>query len=76
MSEWTCEWDNEGVLSIPQSSSITAASPSDCLISYLGHLFGKSYPTAEMQLVYSTVPVDWTEHNLKIIYIRSEFDTM
>ena len=25
---------NEGVLHIPQSSSITAASPSDCLVSY------------------------------------------
>ena len=31
---------NEGVLCIPQSSSITAASPSDCLVSYPGHLLG------------------------------------
>ena len=29
---------NEGVLSIPQSSSITGALPSDCLVSYPGHL--------------------------------------
>ena len=29
---------NEGVLNIPQSSR-TGASPSDCLISYPGHLF-------------------------------------
>ena len=28
---------NKGVLRIPQSSSITGASPSDCLVSYLGH---------------------------------------
>ena len=28
---------NNGVLCIPQSSSITGASPSDCLVSYLGH---------------------------------------
>ena len=35
---------NEEVLCIPQSSSITEASPSDCLVSYTGHLFGESYP--------------------------------
>ena len=29
---------NEGVLHIPQSSSITGASPSDCLMSYPWHL--------------------------------------
>ena len=29
--------DNEGVLHIPQSSNITTASPSDCLMSYTGH---------------------------------------
>ena len=36
-------------------------SPSDCLMSYSGHLFGwvGSYPSAEMQLVYSTAPADW-----------------
>ena len=31
---------NEGVLSIPQSSSITEALPSDCLVSYPGHYLG------------------------------------
>ena len=31
---------NEGVLRIPQSSSITETSPSDCLMSYLGHSSG------------------------------------
>ena len=36
-----------------QSSKITEASPSDCLVSYLGHSFGESYLYAEMQSVYS-----------------------
>ena len=31
---------NEGVLRIPQSSSITGTLPSDCLVSYPGHLLG------------------------------------
>ena len=50
---------NEGVFCIPQSSSTTGASPSDCLVSYLGHSLGKSYLFAEMQLVYSTAPANW-----------------
>ena len=49
---------NEGVLYIPQSSR-TGASPSDCLLSYLGHFWGESYPFAEMQTVYSSAPADW-----------------
>ena len=39
---------NEGVLRIPQSSNITGASPSDCLVSYPGYSLEKSYPSAEM----------------------------
>ena len=31
---------NEGVLCIPQSSSSTETSPSDCVVSYSGHLLG------------------------------------
>ena len=31
---------NEGVLRIPQSSSIAGTSPSDCLVSYPGHSLG------------------------------------
>ena len=42
---------NKGVLCITQSSSITGASPSDCLVSYPEHLLGKSYRSAEMQSV-------------------------
>ena len=51
------------MLHIPQSSSITGTSPSDCLVSYAGHSLRKSCLTAEVQSVYSTVPADrdpWT----------------
>ena len=35
-------------------------SSSDCLMSYLGHLLERgSYSSVEMQLVYSTAPVNW-----------------
>ena len=47
---------NEGVLCIPQSSSITGISQSDCLMSYQWHSLEEgSCPSAEMQLVYYTV---------------------
>ena len=39
---------NEGVLRIPQSSSITGTSLSDCLVSYTGLSLGVSYPSAHM----------------------------
>ena len=47
------------VLYIPQSSSITDASPSDCLVSCAGHSLEESYPSAEMPSVYSAAPADW-----------------
>ena len=37
-----------GVLHIPQNSSITGTSPSDCLVSYPGHSLGWFYPSAEI----------------------------
>ena len=47
----------KGVLCIPQSSSITGTSPPDCLVSYPGYPLGRGfYPSAEVQLVYSTAP--------------------
>ena len=49
---------NKGVLRIPQSSSITGALPSDCLVSYLRHSLGESYASAEMQLEYSAALAD------------------
>ena len=56
--------NDEGVLPIPQSSWIVAR-PSDGLMLYLGQV-GGSYPSAEIQLAYSTVPVDW-------IFVSLEF---
>ena len=44
----------EGVFHIPQSFGISGASPLDCLESYPAHSLGVSYPSAEMQSVYST----------------------
>ena len=41
---WPGSDGNEGVLRIPQSSSITGTSTSDCLISYPGHLLGGVLP--------------------------------
>ena len=57
---------NEGLLCIFQGSSITGTSPSDCLVSYPDHsLRERSYPAAEMQVVYSTAQADWaTGHSL------------
>ena len=53
---------NEGVLCIPQSPSITGNSPSDCLMSYPGHSLVESYPSAEVQSVYSIAPADLAIH--------------
>ena len=49
---------NDGVLCIPQSSNITGTSPSDCFVSYPGHLLRRGYSSAEVQSVYSTAPAD------------------
>ena len=46
--------DSERVLRIPQSFSITEASPSGFLVSYPGHSLGRTYLSAEVQSVYST----------------------
>ena len=45
---------NEGVLRIPQSSSNTGNSTSDCLVSYPGYSLGGGYPSAEMQSIFSS----------------------
>ena len=49
----------KGVLHISQSSSITEASSSDCLVSYLGNSLRESYSSAEKQSVYSAAPANW-----------------
>ena len=46
---------NEGVFYIP------GASPSDCLMSYPGHLLEESCPSVEMHSVYSTAPANWVD---------------
>ena len=66
---------NEGVLHIPQSSSITGTSPSDCLVSYLGHSLGASYPSTKVQSVYSIAPVVhvfvYTQLNVKAFLFQT-----
>ena len=47
------------MLRIPQRSSVSGTSPSDCLVSYPRHSLGGSYPSAEMQSGYSTAPASW-----------------
>ena len=41
---WTGREGNEDVLRIPQSSSITGTSSSDCLVTYPGHSLGDFTP--------------------------------
>ena len=60
---------NIGVLRIPQSSSITEASPSHCLVSYPGHSLGKSYSFAKMELVYSAVPANWAIYEVQNYFL-------
>ena len=63
----------KGIFRILQSSIITEASASDCLVLYPRHsLRWGSYPSAEMQLVYSTAPADWARQLLnKNNYLKS-----
>ena len=67
--DWTLSGcnGNKGVLHIPQSSTITGAGPSDCLVSKRGNSLGKSYPSAEIRSMYSTVPADWANCCVKVI---------
>ena len=53
----------KGVLCIPQNSNVTEASLSDCSVSYPGHSFGESYPSAERQSVYSVAPTECVRKN-------------
>ena len=50
---------NKRIIHIPKRSRITGTSPSDCLVSYLGHWLRKSYPSAEIYSVYSPAPAGW-----------------
>ena len=68
--------DNKGVLHIPQNSSISGASPSDCFVSYTGHSLGSwgSYPSADVQSVYyiSDCFVSYTGHLMGESYSFAE----
>ena len=55
----------KGIFRISQRSSITAASPSDCLELNTGHSLGESYLSADMQSGYSAAPDNWTKVFLK-----------
>ena len=67
LTEWTRERWQWRVLSIPQSSSITGTSLSDCLVSYPRHsLWWGSYPSAEKRSVFSTAPTDWVRFFLAL----------
>ena len=54
---------NEGVLHVPQISSITGVSPPDGVMSYPGHSpseWGNLTPhSREVRLVYATDPANW-----------------
>ena len=65
---------NRGTLH-SQSSSITGASPSDCLVSYPGHLLEESYPSAEMQSVYCTAQADWAQNEQDLLDFASKIKT-
>ena len=53
------QWQLRGTLHSPKAPALTGTSPSDCLVSYPGHLLGEgSYPSAEKQSVYSTAPAN------------------
>ena len=56
------------MLHISQSSSITGTIQSDCFVSYLGHSLRVSYPSAEVQSVYSIAPADWAIHLFILMY--------
>ena len=52
---------NEGVLYIPQSSSITGALQSDCLVPYLGHVLAKEGLTLLQRCCWCILqsPAEW-----------------
>ena len=63
---------NEGVLCIPQSSSTAGTSPSDCLVSYLGHSLGGLTPLQRSSqcILQPQLNGQYTELNVKQFYFR------
>ena len=66
----------EGVLHIPQNSSITGTTLSDYLVSYPGHSMEGSCPSAEMHLAYSTAPANLAIVDKRIYLWRHYFAKM
>ena len=66
-------YGNEGVLYISQSSK-TGVLLSDSFVLYPEHTWGRgqSYPSAGMQLVYSTVPGNWAGKNRFQEFIKND----
>ena len=65
----------------PQSSSISEALQSDCLVSYPGYSLRESYSSAEMQSGYSIAQGDWAKtvsrnisNFFKQIYLTHRWD--
>ena len=52
---------DKAVLHIPQSSSITGASPSDCLVSYPGQFGGEVFPFCRgaVSVFYNSSRLSW-----------------
>ena len=48
---------------IPQVSSITGTSPSDCLVSYPGDSWEGVFHSADKQSLYSTAPAYWARNH-------------
>ena len=68
---WPGSDENEGLLHIPQISSINRTSPSDYLVLYPEQsLLGKSYPSAGVQFVYSIALVDWAKNMERFTSLR------
>ena len=76
---------NEGVLCIPQSSSITGTLQSDSLVLYPGHSLVGCYPSAEVQSVYPSrqgnqirrIIFDWSSKETptfsRVVYLNIEY---
>ena len=58
---------SKGVLRIPQSSSVTEASPLYCLVSYLGHAFWGGVLLFCREAVYSIAPADCASVRTELI---------
>ena len=46
---------------------------SDCLVLYPGHSLGESYPSAEMQSVYSAATAEWAINYLNPLHNENDY---